>query len=230
MRIGIPKETRHNENRVGLTPFGVSRLTTTDRHESMWSTTPARAVTSPTRTTQGERKDRLQYEEVFHRADLICRVGRLSSEEVAMLRPGATLCGFLHLAVMPKDQLQELRKKQVTLIATKWHRTRRAADPSSWRSARSQGPWRFTRRRDARARCGRPWNSPRRSSRCSSGDGCDSRRRYSVKLRRGRPWESAHTWCSSTPRSSGYDRPTPISWVVRLRSSPRHATSRDSPR
>ena len=116
MRIGVPRETRHKEYRVGLTPFGVSRLSN-DQHEIyVEHDAGVNGHFMDADYTKANGKIAYNTEEVFQRADLVCRVGRLSNEETAMLRPGSTLCGFLHLAVAPKDQLKELKQKEVTLI------------------------------------------------------------------------------------------------------------------
>jgi len=55
-------------------------------------------------------------EEAYQRADLVCTVGRLTAEEIELLRPESTVCGFLHLAVMPKAEIVQLQQKRVTLI------------------------------------------------------------------------------------------------------------------
>jgi alanine dehydrogenase len=116
MKIGVPRETRHNEHRVGLTPFGVGSLAN-GQHE-IFVEHDAGAAGHFVDADYAKANGKVAYntEEVFQRADLVCRVGRLSNEETDMLRPGSTLCGFLHLAVTPKEQLKELKKKEVTLI------------------------------------------------------------------------------------------------------------------
>jgi alanine dehydrogenase len=55
--------------------------------------------------------------EVFGRADLLLKVARPTEEELAVLRPGTMLAGFLHLASARQDKLQVLLDKQITAIA-----------------------------------------------------------------------------------------------------------------
>ena len=116
MRIGIPRETCHNEHRVGLTPSGVGQPCLTRHEVYVEHDAGVGGHFTDADYTKAGAKIAYTTEEVFQRADLVCRVGRLSNEEIDMLRPGSTLCGFLHLAVTPKEQLVSLKRKEVTLI------------------------------------------------------------------------------------------------------------------
>jgi alanine dehydrogenase len=117
MNIGIPKERRPFEFRVGLSPAGVEILTQ-HRHQIYvehdaglgagfndreYEAAGARLVYSP--------------EEVFMRADLMLKVARPLKEELAWLRPGITLAGFLHLASAREDKTEVLLEKKITSIA-----------------------------------------------------------------------------------------------------------------
>lgn len=116
MRIGVPKETSRNEKRVGLTPFAVSCLTR-ENHEvfvercagedSHFSDEDYEAVGA-----------RIVYsaEEAYGRADMVCRVGRVSPEEVQMLAPGTIVCGFQHLIVAPREVVQQLQERKSTVL------------------------------------------------------------------------------------------------------------------
>jgi alanine dehydrogenase len=117
MNIGIPKERRPFESRVGLSPAGVEILTQQghqvyveheagvgagfDDHE--FETAGARLVYSP--------------EEVFVRADLLLKVTRPTREELDWLRPGTTVTGLLHLASSREDKIEVLLQKKITSIA-----------------------------------------------------------------------------------------------------------------
>lgn len=59
----------------------------------------------------------LSREEVFRRADLICKVGRVSEEESLFLREGQTVTGFLHLITAPKALLKVLNERKITAIS-----------------------------------------------------------------------------------------------------------------
>ena len=117
MNIGIPKERRPFESRVGLSPAGVEILTQNGHqvyveHEAgvgagfadrEFETAGARLVYSP--------------EEVFGRADLILKVARPLKEELEWFRPDTALAGFLHLASAREDKTDVLLAKKITTIA-----------------------------------------------------------------------------------------------------------------
>lgn len=118
MNIGIAKERRPNEYRVGLSPAGVELLLTSGSHQCFvehdagkgagWSDLEyekagARIVYSP--------------EEVFGRADLLLKLTRPLKEEIEWLRPGSTIAAFLHLASARQDKLDLLVEKKITAIA-----------------------------------------------------------------------------------------------------------------
>lgn len=117
MNIGIPKERRPFESRVGLSPAGVEILTQQGHqvyveHEAgvgagfqdrEFETAGARLVYSP--------------EEAFVRADLLLKVARPTREELDWLRVGTTVTGLLHLASAREDKTEILLKKKITSIA-----------------------------------------------------------------------------------------------------------------
>ncbi|HSL31878.1 MAG TPA: alanine dehydrogenase [Anaerolineales bacterium] len=117
MNIGIPKERRPFESRVGLPPAGVEILTQHGHqvyveHEAgvgagfadrEYETAGARLVYSP--------------EEVFGRADLMLKVARPLKEELEWFRPNTALAGFLHLASAREDKTAVLLEKKITSIA-----------------------------------------------------------------------------------------------------------------
>ncbi len=117
MNIGIPKETRPFEYRVGLSPSGVQILVQEGNlvyveHEAglgagfsdqQYEQAGARIVYSP--------------HEVFGRADLLLKVSRPQYEEITWLRPGATLMGLLHLNSARQDKIDLLLQNNITAIA-----------------------------------------------------------------------------------------------------------------
>jgi alanine dehydrogenase len=116
MRIGVPKERHRNEHRVGLTAFGVSQLAQIGHEiyvehdagsDCHWTDQNYRDVGGQIVFTT---------DEVYQRADLVCRFGTLAEEDVEVVRAESTVCGFLHLAVAPRERVQALTDKKVTLI------------------------------------------------------------------------------------------------------------------
>jgi alanine dehydrogenase len=116
MRIGVPREIKVHEYRVGLVPAGVRELTVAG-HE----------VVVETGAGAGVGLDDAQYRAagasisqdaagVFSRADLIVKVKEPQPSECALLRPGQTLFTYLHLAADPV-QAEGLVKSGATAIA-----------------------------------------------------------------------------------------------------------------
>lgn len=117
MYIGIPKETRPFEYRVGLSPAGVEILF---QHGHQIFVEHDAGVTAGFSDADYETAGaRLVYstEEAFGRADLLLKVTRPLQEELNWLRPGAILTGFLHLASTQEDKINILLEKKITAIA-----------------------------------------------------------------------------------------------------------------
>jgi alanine dehydrogenase len=116
MRIGVPKEIKVHEYRVGLVPAGVRELVGAG-HE----------VLVQTGAGDGIGFDDAHYKaagasiaataaQVFERSDLVVKVKEPQAAECAMLRPGQVLFTYLHLAADPA-QAQALMKSGATAIA-----------------------------------------------------------------------------------------------------------------
>ncbi len=116
MRIGVPKEIKTHEYRVGLTPAGVQELVqhghtvvveTGTGAGSGWADEAYRAVGASVAATGAE---------VFSAADLIVKVKEPQPAEIARLRRGQVLFTYLHLAA-DKVQTEALMRSGTTCIA-----------------------------------------------------------------------------------------------------------------
>ncbi|GLQ21994.1 alanine dehydrogenase [Algimonas porphyrae] len=116
MRIGVPKEIKNHEYRVGLTSEAVAELIS-DGHD-VWVETQAGC---------GIGADDAEYEaagatiqpdaaSVFAACDMIVKVKEPQAVERAMLRPGQILYTYLHLAPDP-EQTRELIDSGAVCIA-----------------------------------------------------------------------------------------------------------------
>jgi alanine dehydrogenase len=117
MNIGIPRETRPFEFRVGLSPAGVELLS---QHGHKVYFEHDAGVGAGFNDQEYEKAGaRLAYsaEEVFARADLLLKVARPLKSELEWLKPGSILMGLLHLASAQSDKLDLLLQKKVTAIA-----------------------------------------------------------------------------------------------------------------
>ena len=116
MRIGVPKEIKNHEYRVGLTPQSVAELTALG-HE-LWVETRAGAAigfSDADYQTAGAQiaKDA---EQVFSEAQMIVKVKEPLAVERARLRPQHCLFTYLHLAP-DRPQTDELMASGATCIA-----------------------------------------------------------------------------------------------------------------
>jgi alanine dehydrogenase len=117
MYIGIPKESRPFEYRVGLSPAGVEILS--QNGHQIFVEHEAGVMAGFSDADYEKAGARLVYstEEAFGRADLILKVARPVHEELNWLRPGTILTGFLHLASAQQDKIDILVEKKITSIA-----------------------------------------------------------------------------------------------------------------
>jgi alanine dehydrogenase len=98
MRIGVPKEIKNHEYRVGLTPVvGARAGAPRPSGERAEGRGPASA--SPTRTTRPPPVQIMpDAGEIFASAEMIVKVKEPQADERAMLREGQILFTYLHLA------------------------------------------------------------------------------------------------------------------------------------
>jgi len=107
MRIGVPKEIKNHEYRVGMTPPGVHELTT-HGHQVMVETNAGHqiGVDDADYAAVGA-TIAANAEEVFAGADMIVKVKEPQPQEIRMLRENQILFTYLHLAPDP-DQTKGL--------------------------------------------------------------------------------------------------------------------------
>ena len=117
MNIGIPKERRPFEYRVGLSPAGVEILTQKQNQVYVEHEAGVGAGFSDQEYEQAGARIVYSPEEAFVRADLILKVARPMKDELDWLQPGSTLLGLLHLASSREDKVEVLLEKKITSIA-----------------------------------------------------------------------------------------------------------------
>jgi alanine dehydrogenase len=116
MKIGVPKEIKTLEFRVGMTPAGVHEVVH-DGHEVVVETNAGAGigVTDADYEAAGAKVVGTA-EEVFAAAQMIVKVKEPQLNECAMLRPDQVLFTYLHLAADPA-QTEALVKSGTTAIA-----------------------------------------------------------------------------------------------------------------
>ncbi len=117
MNIGIPKERRPFEYRVGMSPAGVEILC--QQGHTVYVEHDAGVGAGFSDQDYEKACAHLVYsgEEVFGRADLVLKVARPLKEELTWLQPGCILAGLLHLASAQQDKVEVLLTKKVTAIS-----------------------------------------------------------------------------------------------------------------
>ncbi|WP_326524069.1 alanine dehydrogenase [Sphingomonas sp.] len=116
MRVGVPKEIKNHEYRVGLTPPSVAELVAAG-HEVIVETKAGSGI-------DFEDQDYVDVgarivgtaAEVFAQSDMIVKVKEPQAQEIALLEPRHTLFTYLHLAA-DKPQAEGLMKSGATCIA-----------------------------------------------------------------------------------------------------------------
>ncbi len=128
MRVGVPKEIKVQEYRVGLTPASVAELVAAG-HEVFVETTAGNGIDFPDEAyTAVGAKILPNADEVFRAADMIVKVKEPQAVEIARLEPRHTLFTYLHLAPDP-DQAHGLMKSGATCIAYETVTSRSGALP-----------------------------------------------------------------------------------------------------
>lgn len=117
MNIGIPKESRPSEYRVGLSPSAIQRLT--NRGHICYIEHDAGKFAGFNDLDYENAGAKIVYSahEAFARADFIIKVARPQEEELELIRPGSILSGWLHLPAASQSKIDYLLKNQITTVA-----------------------------------------------------------------------------------------------------------------
>lgn len=117
MNIGIPKECRPDEFRVGISPVGVRML----RGAGHPCFVEAGAGTGAGFTDEQYRQAGATIvhtaEEAWRRADLALKVSRPTMQELDWLQPGKALMGYLYLAAAHPGKIDLLLEKRISAVA-----------------------------------------------------------------------------------------------------------------
>src|SRR4051812_20316553 len=128
MTIGVPKEIKDHETRVGLVPSGVASLreaghtVLVETHAGEGSSLPDAEYTQAGATILPTAAD------VWNGAELVVKVKEPQPAEYNFFRPGLTLFTYLHLAPLP-ELTQKLLDAQVSGVAYETIRERDGSLP-----------------------------------------------------------------------------------------------------
>jgi len=98
MRIGVPKEIKNHEYRVGLVPAGVRELVASGHQVLVQATAGAGIGVDDAAYVAAGAKIVATAKEVFDGAEMVVKVKEPQLAECKMLRPGQVLFTYLHLA------------------------------------------------------------------------------------------------------------------------------------
>jgi len=117
MNIGIPKERRSFEFRVGLSPAGVQILHQ-DGHTMFVEHDAGKGAGFDDKEYE-EAGARIVFsaEEAFGRADMVLKVARPMDDELPFLLTGSILVGLLTLPSARQNMIDALLEKKITVIA-----------------------------------------------------------------------------------------------------------------
>jgi alanine dehydrogenase len=116
LHIGIPKETAFQENRIALTPEGVSVLVN-NGHQVVIETTAGEGSKYSDRDFS-EAGAKIQYEraEVF-KAPILVKSAPVVEEDLPLLQMGQTIISPIHLSAMKGEFLQAMMDKKITALS-----------------------------------------------------------------------------------------------------------------
>jgi alanine dehydrogenase len=116
MRIGVPKEVKDHESRVGIVPAGVKALVDAGHHVMVQSGAGDLSSMPDSEYKQAGAEIVGTAAQVWGRAEMVVKVKEPIESEFGFLRDGLLLFTYLHLAPAPK-LTEQLLKNNVTGIA-----------------------------------------------------------------------------------------------------------------
>jgi len=117
MNIGVPREIRPYEFRVGLPPAGVDLFVKSGHTVYIEAHAGEGAGFEDDDYALAGAQIVYSVDELYGRSDLLLRFTQPLPEEIDLLQPGQSLLGFLHLSAMRPTTVQTLLKKGITTIS-----------------------------------------------------------------------------------------------------------------
>ena len=117
MHIGVPREQRPDEYRVGLTPAGVELLTAGGHTCYVEREAGLGAGFSDVDYQRAGARIVYSAAELYGRSGMVIKVGRPTAEELDLLQDGSILMGFLHLPVTSPERIARILQKKITAFS-----------------------------------------------------------------------------------------------------------------
>jgi len=128
IRIGLPKESTFQENRVGLSPQAANLLVANGHEVIVEAGAGREAKFYDDDYKNCGAKITYSKEEVF-KSDIIMKVSFPSMEEIEMMQDGKTIISALHLPMLKDEQIKLLMKKKSTAICFEYLKDESGAYP-----------------------------------------------------------------------------------------------------
>jgi len=116
MLVGVPKEIKNNEFRVALTPAGAHELVTRGHEVLIQASAGEGSGFQDSDYQQAGAKIAATAEEIWSKAELLCKVKEPIAKEYPLMRKGQVLFTYLHLAAS-KECTEALVQSGTTAIA-----------------------------------------------------------------------------------------------------------------
>jgi len=116
LRIGIPKETAFQENRIALTPDAVGVLTNNGHAVAVEQKAGEGAHFLDNDYAEAGEKIVADKKELF-KNDIIIKSAPVSEEELPLLSVGQTIISPIHLPVMKTHILEKMMEKKITALS-----------------------------------------------------------------------------------------------------------------
>jgi alanine dehydrogenase len=117
MNIGIPKERRPYEFRVGLSPAGVEALCQSGHAVFVEHEAGMGAGFADQEYEKVGARIVYSVDEVFGRSDMLLKIARPTEQELDWLQPNTTIMGLLHMASARRTKVDSFLKDKITAIA-----------------------------------------------------------------------------------------------------------------
>ena len=116
LNIGIPKETAFQENRIALTPEGVSVLVNNGHQVLIEATAGEGSKYSDRDYSEAGAKIEYRREEVF-KAPILVKSAPVVEEDLPLLQLNQTIISPIHLSAMKGEFLEKMMEKKITALS-----------------------------------------------------------------------------------------------------------------
>ena len=116
MKVGIPKEIKNNENRVGMTPAGVAELVRSGHEVSVQHTAGEGSGFADDEYVKAGARILPTIEAVYRECDMIVKVKEPIEPEYELVRPGQLLFTYFHFAC-EKELTEAMLKSGAVCLA-----------------------------------------------------------------------------------------------------------------